>query len=105
MAAGSCHFLEEPCATGNLGNLAPKNVHPRLALRTIENSKRTAEIFKALVFGLVIAIVSCSEGLRTSGGAVGVGRATRRSVILCYLLILVFGYFGTAIFYGKGGGV
>lgn len=58
-------------------------------------------LLKALVFGLVIAIVSCSEGLRTSGGAVGVGRATRRSVILCYLLILVFGYFGTAIFYGK----
>ena len=62
-------------------------------------------LFKALVFGLVIAIVSCSEGLRTSGGAVGVGRATRRSVILCYLLILVFGYFGTAIFYGKGSGL
>ena len=62
-------------------------------------------LLKALVFGLVIAIVSCSEGLRTTGGAVGVGRATRRSVILCYLLILVFGYFGTAIFYGKGGGL
>jgi phospholipid/cholesterol/gamma-HCH transport system permease protein len=61
-------------------------------------------LLKALVFGLTIAIVSCSEGLRTTGGAVGVGRATRRSVILCYLLILIFGYFGTAIFYGKGGG-
>lgn len=60
-------------------------------------------LFKALIFGLVIAIVSCSEGLRTTGGAVGVGRATRRSVILCYLLILILGYFVTAIFYGKGG--
>ena len=58
---------------------------------------------KALIFGLVIAIVSCSEGLRTTGGAVGVGRATRRSVIVCYLLILILGYFVTAVFYGKGG--
>jgi phospholipid/cholesterol/gamma-HCH transport system permease protein len=56
---------------------------------------------KAVVFGLIIAVVSCAEGLRTEGGAVGVGRATRTSVIRCYVLILVFGYFGTAIFYGK----
>jgi len=61
-------------------------------------------LLKAFVFGLTIAIVSCSEGLRTTGGAVGVGRATRSSVITCYLLILIFGYFGTSIFYGKGGG-
>lgn len=59
---------------------------------------------KAFVFGFLIAVVSCSEGLRTSGGAVGVGKATRSSVITCYLLILIFGYFGTAIFYGKAGG-
>ena len=58
-------------------------------------------LFKALVFGLIITLVSCSEGLRTEGGAVGVGRATRTSVIRCYVLILVFGYFGTVLFYGK----
>ena len=59
-------------------------------------------LLKAFVFGITIAIVSCSEGLRTTGGAVGVGRATRRSVIVCYLLILIFGYYGTSLFYGKG---
>lgn len=59
-------------------------------------------ILKAFIFGVTIAIVSCSEGLRTSGGAVGVGRATRRSVIQCYLLILILGYFVTSLFYGKG---
>ena len=58
-------------------------------------------LFKALVFGIIISVVGCAEGLSTSGGAVGVGKATRRSVILSYLLILIFGYFGTAIFYGK----
>ncbi len=59
-------------------------------------------LLKALIFGITIAVVSCSEGLRTEGGAVGVGRATRRSVIQCYLLILIFGYFLTSLFYGKG---
>lgn len=60
-------------------------------------------LLKAFIFGVTIAIVSCSEGLRTEGGAVGVGRATRQSVIKCYLLILIFGYFLTSLFYGKGG--
>ena len=90
-------------AMTQLGVSWPKyyqNVMVALSLKGIYTG-----LLKALVFGILIAIVSCAEGLRTSGGAVGVGRATRRSVILCYLLILVFGYFGTAIFYGKGGGV
>lgn len=58
-------------------------------------------LVKALIFGLVIAGVGCSQGLRASGGAVGVGKATRASVILSYLLILILGYYGTSIFYGK----
>lgn len=58
-------------------------------------------LLKSALFGLIIATVSCSEGLRTSGGAVGVGRATRNSVITCYILILIFGYFGTSLFFGK----
>jgi len=58
-------------------------------------------LIKALIFGLVIAGVGCSQGLRASGGAVGVGKATRASVILSYLLILILGYYGTSIFYGK----
>ncbi len=56
---------------------------------------------KSLIFGLVIAGVGCAQGLRASGGAVGVGKATRASVILSYLLILILGYYGTSIFYGK----
>jgi phospholipid/cholesterol/gamma-HCH transport system permease protein len=58
-------------------------------------------LLKAGVFGLVISTVGCSEGLRASGGAIGVGKATRQSVILSYLLILILGYYGTSIFYGK----
>lgn len=42
---------------------------------------------KAFFFGLIIALVGCREGLRTEGGAEGVGRATTSSVVLSIILI------------------
>lgn len=56
-------------------------------------------LFKATVFGLVIGTVSCHEGFSTRLGAMGVGRATQRSVIMSFLLILFFGYMITRLFY------
>lgn len=56
-------------------------------------------LFKALIFGIVIVTVSCYEGFSTTRGAVGVGIATRRSVVTNFLLILVLGYFVTRLFY------
>ena len=56
-------------------------------------------LFKAFLFGFVIVTVSCHEGFRTEHGAVGVGMATRRSVVVNFLLILVVGYFVTRLFY------
>jgi len=57
-------------------------------------------LFKAFIFGIVIATVGCGKGLRASGGAIGVGQATRTCVITCFLLIMMLGYFITAIAYG-----
>ncbi len=56
-------------------------------------------LIKAFVFGLIIATVSSSEALRASGGAIGVGRATRTSVIKSFLLIIIVGYYMTSILY------
>ena len=56
-------------------------------------------LFKSAVFGVVIGTVSCHEGFETRLGAVGVGRATQRSVIISFLLILMFGYMITRLFY------
>ena len=49
--------------------------------------------------GGFIAAVGCAQGLRTRGGAVGVGRATRSAVVISYLLIIVLGYYVTFFFY------
>ena len=56
-------------------------------------------LFKAFVFGALIATVSCYEGFTSERGAVGVGKATRDSVITNFLMILVLGYFVTRLFY------
>ncbi|MEM7233645.1 MAG: ABC transporter permease, partial [Planctomycetota bacterium] len=39
-------------------------------------------LLKALIFGIVIAIVGCAQGLQARGGAIGVGRATRKTVVV-----------------------
>lgn len=56
-------------------------------------------LFKGYVFGLLIATISCSQGLRTTQGAIGVGKTTRKSVVTSFLMVIFFGYVLTAIFY------
>ena len=56
-------------------------------------------LFKAWIFGMVIALVSCYEGFNVQGGAVGVGRATTRSVVFSFLMILAADCLITALFY------
>ena len=50
-------------------------------------------LFKSVVFALIVGIVACQQGLRTRGGATGVGRSTTSSVVLCVLLIFVADFF------------
>jgi phospholipid/cholesterol/gamma-HCH transport system permease protein len=58
-------------------------------------------LFKAYVFGIIISCVSCAQGLKAQNGAIGVGHATRTSVIISFLMILIVGYIITSLFYGK----
>ena len=54
---------------------------------------------KALFFGMIIAFVSCYEGFNVEGGAEGVGKATARSVVTMFILIIAWDCFFTALFY------
>ncbi len=65
--------------------LLPKDVYSGLA--------------KAGIFGLLVSSIACAQGLRATGGALGVGRAVRRTVVASIMLILVVGYLLTAFFY------
>ena len=69
------------------------------AFRYAEAKDLYVGLFKAFLFGLIIVTVACYQGFAATEGAVGVGRATRRTVIVSFLLILVVGYFVTRMFY------
>jgi phospholipid/cholesterol/gamma-HCH transport system permease protein len=45
--------------------------------------------FKTAIFGLIIGLVSCFQGTRTSGGTAGVGRSATSSVVLSSLFIIL----------------
>ncbi len=56
-------------------------------------------LLKSLVNGVIICTVACHQGFSASEGAVGVGHATRRTVVVSFLSILVIGYIITRLFY------
>ncbi len=64
-----------------------------------DNKDLWVGMLKALCFGLIIATTACHQGFAARKGAIGVGEATRRTVILSFLLILMTGYFITRLFY------
>lgn len=51
---------------------------------------------KSLVFGFLIAAISCAQGYHASGGAKGVGEATTRAVVQSAVAILVANYLLTS---------
>jgi phospholipid/cholesterol/gamma-HCH transport system permease protein len=69
------------------------------ALLFADNKDLYVGLLKAIIFGIVITIVSCHQGFNAKNGAVGVGQATRRTVIISFLTILVLGYIVTRLFY------
>ena len=52
-------------------------------------------IGKTFVFGWIIAMVACFQALETTGGTVGVGRATTRTVVIASISVLIADFFLT----------
>lgn len=59
-------------------------------------------LFKAGVFGAMIAGIACHLGLSVSGGALGVGSATTRTVVLTIVALIAVDLLFTAVFYFLG---
>jgi phospholipid/cholesterol/gamma-HCH transport system permease protein len=58
-------------------------------------------VAKAAVFGFIIALMGCYNGYKSKGGAQGVGEATTNAVVSSSILILIFNYLITEIFFAK----
>lgn len=56
-------------------------------------------VLKALVFSLIAATVACSFGLRAKGGALGVGNASRDTVVWSLVLVVFFNFVLTSFFH------
>ena len=56
-------------------------------------------LVKAAVFGFIIALMGCYNGFNSKGGAQGVGTATTNAVVSSSILILIFNYIITEIFF------
>ena len=62
-----------------------------------------SSLIKSVIFGLLIAVIGCSWGLTTTGGAKGVGQSTTTAVVTSLLAIFVTNFFlSWVMFQGTG---
>jgi len=106
-------FFMLPCLTilGNLSGMVggylvgvySLNINADLYIQTTFKYLEIKDIYtgvtKSFVFAVIIALIGCFEGLNTKGGAEGVGRATTRSVVISFILIILADCIVTSIFY------
>lgn len=59
------------------------------AWRSLEYNDLTQGLIKPFLFAIVIALVGCFYGLRTTGGTQGVGRATTKAVVVASVWIFI----------------
>jgi phospholipid/cholesterol/gamma-HCH transport system permease protein len=57
-------------------------------------------VIKAMAMATVIVLVGCYYGYTASGGPVGVGTATAKSMVLNIVMVHLIGMLGTQIFWG-----
>jgi phospholipid/cholesterol/gamma-HCH transport system permease protein len=79
-----------------MGWIAETIVEPVTFRHFIENATKGVlyrdfipPTMKTLVYGFIIGIVSCFQGMRTTGGTAGVGRSTTSSVVLSSLFVIL----------------
>ena len=65
----------------------------------IETLDVVSGLVKAAVFGFIVTLMGCYHGYYSRGGAQGVGQATTNAVVSASILILLFNYILTGIFF------
>jgi len=76
-------------------------IDPNFYLQTIFSTVTVSDflsgIVKTFAFGWIIAMVGCFSAFQTTGGTVGVGRATTRTVVVASIAVLVSDFFLTQL--------
>ena len=74
------------------------NYYLRSVIETVKYNDLASGIGKTFFFGFAIALIACYNGLGTSGGADGVGRATTTTVVTGAITVLIMDFFLTKLF-------
>jgi phospholipid/cholesterol/gamma-HCH transport system permease protein len=73
----------------------------RNTLDFVETLDVVSGLVKASVFGFLVTLMGCYHGYNSRGGAQGVGAATTNAVVSASILILIFDYVLTELFFTK----
>jgi phospholipid/cholesterol/gamma-HCH transport system permease protein len=65
----------------------------------LETMDVVSGLVKAGAFGFIVAIMGCYHGFNSQRGAQGVGAATTNAVVSASILILIFNYLLTQVFF------
>jgi phospholipid/cholesterol/gamma-HCH transport system permease protein len=74
------------------------NFYIRSVIETLKYNDLASGIGKTFFFGFAIGLIACYNGLKTTGGADGVGRATTASVVIASITVLIMDFFLTKLF-------
>ncbi len=74
------------------------NFYTRSVIETVKYNDLASGIGKTFFFGFAIGLIACYNGLRTTGGADGVGRSTTATVVTASITILIMDFFLTKLF-------
>jgi phospholipid/cholesterol/gamma-HCH transport system permease protein len=94
------------CAIGIFGGLiiAAGSLHldasyyMRSVIETVKYNDLASGVGKTLFFGFAVGLIACYNGLRTTGGADGVGRSTTVTVVTGAITVLIMDFFLTKLF-------
>ena len=91
---------------GFMTSWAALGIAPETYFEATQNALSTKDfitgLVKACVFGMLISMIACHEGLTVKGGAVGVGSATTATVVKSIVAIIGMDAVFTAAFYVFG---
>lgn len=80
----------------------PFEVYKNNTIDQLSTSDFLTGLFKAGIFGTILGLIACRNGLMVSGGAAGVGKATTDTVVQTVVTVIFADLFFTALFYAVG---
>jgi phospholipid/cholesterol/gamma-HCH transport system permease protein len=69
----------------------------------LEWNDMTRGLLKPFVFALVVSLMGCYYGLRTTGGTQGVGKSTTQAMVMATVFIFVLDVLITKVFVSQVG--